>query len=57
MLGLYRADSEAELDGLLGALPLADWMQVTVTPLEPPSERPGSALASSGMSASFPIRG
>ena len=32
-IGLYRADSEAELDGLLGALPLADWLRVTVTPL------------------------
>ena len=28
------ADSEAELDGLLAALPLADWLHVTVTPLE-----------------------
>jgi muconolactone delta-isomerase len=34
-LGLYRADSEAQLDGLLGALPLSDWMHVTITPLEP----------------------
>jgi muconolactone delta-isomerase len=34
-LGLYRADSEAQLAGLLGALPLYDWMQVTVTPLKP----------------------
>jgi muconolactone D-isomerase len=33
-IGLYRADSEAELDGLLGALPLADWLHVAVTPLE-----------------------
>jgi muconolactone D-isomerase len=32
-LGLYAADSEAELDGLLRALPLADWMQITVSPL------------------------
>jgi muconolactone D-isomerase len=32
-LGLYAADSKAELDDLLGALPLADWMQITVTPL------------------------
>ena len=35
VIGLYAADSEAELDGLLGALPLADWMQVTVIPLAP----------------------
>jgi len=33
-IGLYRADSEAELDDLLAALPLADWLRVTVTPLE-----------------------
>jgi muconolactone delta-isomerase len=34
-VGLYRAGSAAELDGLLGALPLADLMHVTVTPLQP----------------------
>jgi muconolactone D-isomerase len=34
IVGVYRADSDAQLDGLLGALPLADWMHVTVTPLE-----------------------
>jgi len=33
-LGLYRAGSRAELDRLLGALPLSAWMQTTVTPLE-----------------------
>jgi hypothetical protein len=33
-VGLYRAGSAAELDGLLGTLPLDGWMQVTVTPLE-----------------------
>jgi muconolactone delta-isomerase len=33
-IGLYRADSVAALDGLLAALPLADWLRVTVTPLE-----------------------
>jgi muconolactone D-isomerase len=32
-LGLYAADSRDHLDGLLRALPLADWMQITVTPL------------------------
>ena len=35
VIGLYAADSEAELDDLLGALPLADWMQFTVIPLAP----------------------
>jgi muconolactone delta-isomerase len=33
-VGLYRADSEGELDALLAALPLADWLRVSVTPLE-----------------------
>jgi muconolactone delta-isomerase len=33
-IGLYRADSQAELHGLLAALPLADWLHLTVTPLE-----------------------
>jgi muconolactone delta-isomerase len=34
-LGLYSAESQTQLDDLLGALPLADWMRVNVTPLEP----------------------
>ena len=34
-LGLYRAVGKEQLDGLLGALPLHEWMQVSVTPLEP----------------------
>jgi muconolactone delta-isomerase len=32
VVGSYRADSEAELDGLLAARPLADWPSVTITP-------------------------
>jgi muconolactone delta-isomerase len=40
-IGLYRADSEAALDGLLGALPLADWLHVTVRPLEAHPNDPG----------------
>jgi muconolactone delta-isomerase len=35
VIGRYDADTEAELDGLLGALPLADWMHVMVIPLAP----------------------
>jgi muconolactone D-isomerase len=42
VIGLYSADSEAELDGLLGALPLADWMQVTVIPLAPHPNDPAA---------------
>ena len=34
VVGLYHADSEAELDDLLGALPLYEWMHTTVMPLE-----------------------
>ena len=34
-LGLYRADSEARLTELLRALPLYDWMNVTLIRLEP----------------------
>ena len=45
-VGLYRADSEAQLDGLLGALPLSGWMQVTVTPLGPHPNDPTSTRAS-----------
>ncbi|HUE25441.1 MAG TPA: muconolactone Delta-isomerase family protein [Solirubrobacteraceae bacterium] len=33
-IGLYRADSETEMDDLMRALPLYDWMRVTITPLE-----------------------
>ena len=35
IVGLYRADSDEQLDGLLRALPLADWMQVRIIPLAP----------------------
>jgi muconolactone delta-isomerase len=41
-IGLYRADSQAELDDLLGALPLADWLRVTVTPLEAHANDPAT---------------
>ena len=44
-MGLYRADGQAQLDGLLGVLPLADWMQITVTPLEPHANDPTSTRA------------
>jgi len=33
VLGLYRADSKPELDGLLGTLPLYEWMRTSITPL------------------------
>jgi muconolactone delta-isomerase len=34
-IGLYGADSEGQLDALLRALPLADWMRITIIPLAP----------------------
>jgi muconolactone delta-isomerase len=45
VLGLYRAYSEAELDDLLRALPLYDWMRVTVTPLSPHPNDPAATEA------------
>jgi muconolactone delta-isomerase len=42
-LGLYRADSEMELDGLLRLLPLSEWMNVAVTPLEHHPNDPAAA--------------
>lgn len=41
-IGLYRAESEAELQGLMRALPLYDWMCVTLTPLEPHPNDPAA---------------
>ena len=43
ILGLYRADSETELDALLGALPLHDWMRVTITALGQHPNDPGAS--------------
>jgi muconolactone delta-isomerase len=33
VLGLYRAGDKAELDRLLGDLPLFEWMHISITPL------------------------
>jgi muconolactone D-isomerase len=44
VLGLYRADSETELEGLLRALPLYEWMRVGVTPLAPHPNDPARSL-------------
>jgi muconolactone delta-isomerase len=41
-IGLYRADSEADIDGLLRDLPLSEWMRVTVTPLQPHPNDPAA---------------
>jgi muconolactone D-isomerase len=42
-IGLYSADDQAQLSGLLNELPLSDWMQETVTPLAPHPNDPESA--------------
>jgi muconolactone D-isomerase len=42
VLGLYRADSRAQLDELLRELPLYQWMQIKVTPLDPHPNDPGA---------------
>ena len=42
-IGLYRADDGTELDDLLAALPLADWLRVTVTPLAAHPNDPATA--------------
>jgi muconolactone delta-isomerase len=45
-LGLYRADSDAELDAILASLPLKPWMEITVTPLAAhPNDPAGAAPA------------
>jgi muconolactone delta-isomerase len=41
-IGLYRTESESELDGLLRALPFYEWMRVAVTPLEPHPNDPAA---------------
>lgn len=41
ILGLYRANSEAELEDLLRTLPPYEWMHVTVTPVGPHPNEPG----------------
>jgi muconolactone delta-isomerase len=46
VLGLYGADTETELHALLKLLPLYQWMQVTVTPLEAHPNDPAAAHAS-----------
>jgi hypothetical protein len=46
ILGLYRADSRTQLGGLLGGLPLRDWMHITVTPLQPHPNDPARPTSS-----------
>jgi muconolactone D-isomerase len=54
ILGLYRAESATQLDGLLATLPLHEWMQVTVTPLEPHPNDPAAQATVSPADRSQP---
>ncbi len=45
VVGLYCAEGRAQLDRLLGELPLSEWMHVAVTPLEPHPNDPALARA------------
>jgi muconolactone delta-isomerase len=42
-IGLYRAFNQAQLEDLLADLPLANWLRVTVTPLESHPNDPARA--------------
>ena len=53
-LGLYRADTEGQLTVLLAALPLYDWMKLTVTPLEAHPNDPVSQSTVSAAARSQP---
>jgi muconolactone delta-isomerase len=55
VLRLYRADSEAQLDDLLRALPLAEWMNVNVTRLDPYANDPAQHTSFAG--SALPILG
>src|SRR6476661_11252172 len=44
-LGLYRADSDAELEAVLDSLPLRPWMDITITPLAPHPNDPAGQPA------------
>ena len=43
VVGLFRADSETELDSIIGALPLYEWLDVSVTPLKSHANDPADA--------------
>jgi muconolactone D-isomerase len=43
VLGLYRARNKAELDALLGALPMYEWMEISITPLVQHPNDPGES--------------
>jgi muconolactone delta-isomerase len=44
-LGLWKANSEAELKGIIATLPLHKWMTVEITPLNPHPNDPAGKHA------------
>ena len=46
IVGLYRAEDQAQLTRLLEALPLYEWMHIGVTALEPHPNDPAAARTS-----------
>jgi len=47
IVGLFRADSATELDSIIGALPLHEWLDVNVTPLKSHANDPAEATVPS----------
>jgi muconolactone delta-isomerase len=54
VLGLYRGNSKLELDGLLSALPLYDWMNIAVTLLGFHPNDPGIARSATAQEKDRP---
>ena len=48
LLGLYRADTDVELDECMHSLPLAPWMHISVTQLESHRNDPDVARLTGG---------
>jgi len=46
-VGLWSADNERQLQGLLATMPLHGWMTVEVTPLVPHPSDPGATMRQS----------
>lgn len=57
IVGLYRADSRAELDGLLADLPLYEWMEIKVVALEPHPNDPAATGGAAGPAGPQPATG
>lgn len=54
-LGLYRARDRADLDARLAALPLSEWMHVTVCPLEGHPNDPGPTAGAAPRRDDLPV--